>query len=379
MKILLIGEYSRLHNSLKEGLTALGHEVILVSDTDQFKNYPSDFPVSSEIKKKKWGRLLGKAVYRLTGIDIFAREREKKILKILPELKDFDIIQFINQNPFGLPDQITSEINLQLIKQNKKAFLLACGEDSHTVDYYSRDLMKYSSLTALLEQPELEKEFAYSLNYLSPGCKKNFEDLTRQIQAIIPTDFDYVIPYQNHPLSTDVIPNPVNVDKIKYGPMKMKDKIHIFHGINRSSFYKKGSHIILNVLKEIENKYPDKVIIHLTENLPYKKYIEVYGNSHIFIDQVYSYDQGYNALEAMAAGKCVFTGGETEWLEFYKPEKQVLVNALPDEKKLFKQMESLILNPDKILEIGRNARIFIEKEHHYLKIAKIYLDTWNKA
>ena len=37
MKILLIGEFSRLHNSLKEGLLALGHEVVLVNNGDGFK------------------------------------------------------------------------------------------------------------------------------------------------------------------------------------------------------------------------------------------------------------------------------------------------------------------------------------------------------
>jgi len=34
MKILLIGEYSRLHNSLKEGLEKNGHNVTLVGSGD---------------------------------------------------------------------------------------------------------------------------------------------------------------------------------------------------------------------------------------------------------------------------------------------------------------------------------------------------------
>ena len=42
MKILLVGEYSRLHNSLKEGLVELGHEVTIISTGDYFKDYPSD-------------------------------------------------------------------------------------------------------------------------------------------------------------------------------------------------------------------------------------------------------------------------------------------------------------------------------------------------
>ena len=49
MKILLIGEYSRLHNSLKEGLEKLGNEVTILGFKDGFKDYPVDFPLV-----KKW-------------------------------------------------------------------------------------------------------------------------------------------------------------------------------------------------------------------------------------------------------------------------------------------------------------------------------------
>jgi len=38
MRILLVGEYSRLHNSLKEGLVKIGHDVFLLSRGDGFKN-----------------------------------------------------------------------------------------------------------------------------------------------------------------------------------------------------------------------------------------------------------------------------------------------------------------------------------------------------
>ena len=44
MKILLIGEYSNLHNSLKQGLQKNGFEVTLLSTGDGFKNFDSDIP-----------------------------------------------------------------------------------------------------------------------------------------------------------------------------------------------------------------------------------------------------------------------------------------------------------------------------------------------
>ena len=39
MKILLLGEYSNLHNSLKQALLNMGHEVLLVGNGDGFKKY----------------------------------------------------------------------------------------------------------------------------------------------------------------------------------------------------------------------------------------------------------------------------------------------------------------------------------------------------
>ena len=49
MKILLIGEYSRLHNSLKEGLESLNHEVTIVGTGDKFKNFPVDISIAPKI------------------------------------------------------------------------------------------------------------------------------------------------------------------------------------------------------------------------------------------------------------------------------------------------------------------------------------------
>ncbi len=56
----------------------------------------------------------------------------------------------------------------------------------------------------------------------------------------------------------------------------------------------------------------------------------------------------------------------------------VAINALPDAQKIADEIEKLILNPEKITEIGKNARAFIEKEHHYINIAEKYISTWNK-
>ena len=69
MNILLVGEYSRLHNSLKEGLQQLGHHVVIMGFKDGFKDYPIDLPL-----EQKWNTSYSKKIkvllYKLTGFNI---------------------------------------------------------------------------------------------------------------------------------------------------------------------------------------------------------------------------------------------------------------------------------------------------------------------
>ena len=121
----------------------------------------------------------------------------------------------------------------------------------------------------------------------------------------------------------------------------------------------------------------DTIEICIAENLPYQNYIYKYNQAHIILDQVYGFDQGYNALEAMAKGKVVFTGAETEFEKLYNLTEKVAINALPDVESLVKELSFLIENPNEIIEIGKRARKFIEKEHHYIASAQKYLNKWN--
>ncbi|MEY2922393.1 MAG: hypothetical protein RL108_1015, partial [Bacteroidota bacterium] len=50
MKILLLGEFSGLHNNLKDGLIDLGHEVVIASAQDGFKKIPVDINFESNYR-----------------------------------------------------------------------------------------------------------------------------------------------------------------------------------------------------------------------------------------------------------------------------------------------------------------------------------------
>lgn len=377
MKILLVGEYSRLHNSLKEGLLALDHEVTLVSTGDHFKKFPSDI-----LFKRKYNSGIFKKIkvgfYKLFGVDVTSISLRNQFFQQKEKFKDYDVVQLINESSFGIEPKYEKEIITYLKNNNKNLFLLSCGTDYVSVKYAFEKKFKYSILTPFFDGKVSEKDFAPVLKYLKPEYKDLHQFVFKSVDGVVASDLDYDIPLQGHEKYLELIPNPVNVEKLEYHLMSTREKIIIFHGINRGNYFKKGNDYFETALIEIQKKYPTKVKIVTVENVPYSEYISSYNSAHIILDQVFAYDQGYNALEAMAKGKVVFTGAETEFLKRYNlKEDEVCINALPDVDGLVSKLSWLIENPEKIQEIGKNARLFIEREHNYISIAKKYLQVWN--
>ena len=379
MRILLVGEFSRLHNSLKEGLVQQGHDVVLLGTGDGFKNFPSDISITLPLFSKPYFRTIAKVFDKLLNIQLIELEYYFKLKKIIPTLKDFDVVQLINEQSLKTSPKHEIQLVSQLLKQNKKVFLLSCGIDYLSVKYALDKKFKYSILTPYFEDESLKKQYRFILEHVSAPYKKLHEFLFSKIKGVIASDFDYHIPLQGNSKYLGLIPNPINTDKIQYKPLKILDKIVIFHGINRMNYTKKGNRFFEEALDVIKEKYKSKIEIIVAENLPYNDYVKAFDGCHILLDQAYAYDQGYNALEAMAKGKVVFTGAEKEWLDYYNlKENSVAINALPNTNDIVSKLEWLIENPDEILKISKNARAFIEKEHHYIRISEQYLKTWSK-
>ena len=51
MKILLVGESSLLHNTLKKGLVELGHQVTLMSEGNDWHNSPPDIDLRRNMER----------------------------------------------------------------------------------------------------------------------------------------------------------------------------------------------------------------------------------------------------------------------------------------------------------------------------------------
>lgn len=378
MKILLLGEYSRLHNSLKEGLIALGHEVIIVSNGDGFKNYPSDYSIKPIWSYSKIGNFFRQIIFRITKFDFQKIEQGIRFYFLLNKLKGFDFVQLINERPIKTTAKFELYLLKKIFKNNNKVFLLSCGIDYLLVKSLLEKKIPKSILNPYFEDKSVKNSYQFVFEYMQKSHFKVHDFVYQNSLGIIASDMDYFLPMNNDPKFIELIPNPINTEIIKTTKKIQNPKIVIFLGINQWNSIQKGIVFFEKALTIIKEKYVDKIEIIITKNIPYQEYKSIYDKANILLDQCYAYDQGYNALEAMARGKVVFTGAEKEFLERYNlQEDEVAINAKPDVDYLVEKLSMLIENPKKITEIGKNARAFIEKEHDYILVAKKYLSTWN--
>ncbi|RZJ29958.1 MAG: glycosyltransferase family 1 protein [Flavobacterium sp.] len=379
MRILLIGEYSRLHNSLKEALLLAGHEVTIVGNGDGFKSFPVDLNIDAKFSKSRIPNVFRQVVYRVFNYDFARIEYGIRFKRILPTLKNYDIVQLISETPIQTSINFEYRLLKQLRAQNKKMVMLCSGTDTIFMQAVADKKFRYSLFDPYLKDNSTVFEYRQALQSLTPKYKNHYRKMLPLISGVIATDIDYKIAIDGKPESLGMIPNPVNIDAISFAPNDSSEKIVIFHGINRWNYNKKGNVFFEKAAEIIKAKYPEKVEVITAENLPYSQYITLYNRAHIVLDQVYAYDQGYNALEAMATGKVVFTGAEPEFENYYGLNERVAINALPDVDAIVDELSALIENPAEIAAIGKRARAFIEKEHDYRKIAAKYLGIWSKS
>jgi glycosyltransferase involved in cell wall biosynthesis len=296
---------------------------------------------------------------------------------LLPKLVQFDHVQLINSDAIETFPFMSRFLYKKLFKKIKSRSLLVCGDESPVIAFLLKNELKYSILTPYFNDNSLKKHFQYTLKYHLKSYYKTFHWLNQNCQNLITSDLDYYIPMQKMGFVAPLIANPINTDLITYIENPIQDKVIIFLGINRGSYIKKGIVFFEKALEIIQKKYTQRIEIIISENLPYERYISHYNKAHIVLDQVYAFDQGYNALEAMAKGKVVFTGAENEFIAHYDlVENEVCINALPNENDIAEKLSFLIENPEKIITISNKARNFIEKEHDYKTIAEQYAIIW---
>ena len=378
MKILLLGEYSNVHWTLACALRRLGHEVTVVSNGDEWKGYPSD--ISLIRRPGRWGRL----VYLL------------RVLLLLPKLRSYDVVQLINPVHFiDLKAERGVRIYDYLRRHSKRVFLGAFGYDYYYVyDSVVRRTLRYCDFYTPTREVHHEWNTANEHDWLHTYKKDASIHVAETCDGIISGLYEYDVAYRPYfPDKTTFIPMPIDVvDETKTKTShpdgdsslftlhsSLQDKLRFFIGINRSRTMLKGTEIMCRALERIVEKYPERAVMVKAESVPFAQYKEMMLSSDVLLDQLYSYTPAMNALQAMSQGLIVVSGGEEENYEILgETELRPIINVQPDEEDVYRQLEWLVLHPERIAQLKRDSIEYIRRHHDSLKVAQRYLEAWSK-
>ncbi len=243
MKILLIGEYSNVHNTLAEGLRFLGHEVMVISNGDFWKNYPRDIDVSR--KAGKFG-----------GIQLMF-----KLWSLLPKMRGYDVVQLVNPIFFEIKAEQLFFFYRYLRRHNKKVFLCAFGMDYYWVhECIEKMPLRYSDFNFGDKLREDHVAMVERRDWMGTAKEQLNRMIAEDCDGIIAGLYEYWACYQPlFPDKTIFIPFPIRPNN---GPMvgeTVHQPLRIFIGIscNRSAY--KGTDVMLAAAQAVKRAYtPDK-------------------------------------------------------------------------------------------------------------------------
>lgn len=363
MRILFVGDYSNLHATLAAELKKRGHIADVLSDKCGYLNSHSDI----YLKREKG--ISGSIKYLY---DIFS---------LLPSLKDYDAVQFINPNFFNLKPGKIKYFFDRLREQNGATYLTMAGNDYFFCKAcLEGKLFRFSEFKTGDQFTEFHKSDPNHLygwtSYANRKWNEYFYDKIDGAMSVLP-EYDMVarevIPekttFTNLPIDLNALPSP---------EFKTADPVRIFIGIRSGMEIQKGANRLLSIAKEIEKDMPEKIVVERVSDVPFSEFVHRLHNSDIVLDQLYSYSPATTALLAMALGKVAATGAQSEYYEYIgNPEIKPIFSLSPFDEDIKQRLIYLIENPSEIISMGRASRELVEKNNDVMKVADKFLARWN--
>lgn len=363
MKILLIGEYSNVHCTLARGLRRLGHTVTVASGGDGWKNYPRDIDLSHRLTP--WGHLS------------FAL----RLLWALPRLRGYDIVQIINPVFFEMRARPHRVLLDYLRRHNGRLVLGAFGMDYYWVQV-NRDIrpMRYSDFN-IGPRPRTDAvALADASVWIGTCAERLCRHAAARADAIVAGLYEYWVTYRLAEggalaAKTTYIPFPVCMP----GPTSVTassstaSPLKIFVGISKGRSEYKGTDIMLRAARRLQQAYPARVRLLVSEGVPFERYRQMMDGSDVILDQLYSYTPAMNALLAMSKGIICVGGGEPEHYDLLgEHELCPIVNVEPSEQSVYSALENLVLHPECIPELKHQSIEYVRRHHDVSRVARAY-------
>lgn len=369
LRILLIGDASNCHQCLATGLRRLGHKVTVASAGSGWMKTNRDIDISRPVKGKLGGLALWAKLHTTLG----------------GKLKGFDVVSLSSPGFVELRPERTAAVFDKLVRDNGHVFMTLLETDSYYVEECLKPdgVLRYNEwmvngrLSPLaLARPEWLRQWqSAELRELARHIYDNIAGAT----AVL---FEYWLTGRQHIPESRLgyIGIPIDTEAIKpVATSRYIDKVRILLGRHRDRKIEKGTDILEQAAREVISRHPDKSELTIIENIPYAQYLKRIGESHIMLDQLYSYTPATNALLGMAKGLSVVTGGEPDFYDFIgEHENHPIVNASIDYSELVENIERTVLEKDLLAVRGERSRQFVVKHNDCVTVARRAIDFWTR-
>lgn len=371
MKILLIGEASFLHNTLKKGLVERGHRVTTMSDGNGWHDAPRDIDLRRD---GRWGKLGGlRVVWQL--------------LRHLPQLCGNDVVQIHNYQFVPLMYRWNTLL-LRFLKLTNRCVVKGCfGDDPQIFRRQAQGVPAYSDTfwSGQLQNAELHRDRIAEV--VEHGAEASWRKTTRMADALVACLYEYWLDYNEPPYAAKLhyIPLPMECEEMVrwcdgemvkcVGNDTPSHHLTIIIGLQPKRDFMKGAMKIATFVEEVARRHPGRVQIKYVEGVPYDEYQRMLAEADVLVDQLYSYTPSMNSLAAMARGTVVIGGGEEEYYEFIGEKTlRPIINVRPDasDEENIATIERALFTDGTLERMRHESIAFVRKYHDYRRVAEQY-------
>ncbi len=374
MRILLFGEYSNVHHTLCEALRRTGHEVLLVSDGDGWKDYPRDIDLRRRYEGP-WGSLLYLS----------------KLFSMLLRLRGFDVVQLINPHFLDLKPRWNRWMTSYLKRHNRILSLGCFGDDYYVVSRMQEpDFMEYTDFHChgkAIDHPVNRERIE---RWCNAERQKTTSDAVAAADVLMAGLYEYYKVYDIEPFRKKLhyMPFPIETveDNSVLNPVPDHQKVRILFATQKKRAQMKGTDQIAPLLQRLAKEHPAEIDLRTIESVPFEQYQQEVKAADVVVDQLYSYTPAMGALEAMRQGKVVISGYEPEYAHFlaqYEGEGEEpsivpgIINLRPyaDEEN-YCILEESLLDKQKIARLSAGSQAYVAKYHEAEMVAQRCVSIW---
>lgn len=371
MKILLVGECSHLHNTLKRGLQQLGHDVAIMSDGNGWHDSPRDINLR---RPERWGKLGGLCVLW-------------HILKSLPRLCGNDIVQLTGYTFIPLMARWNRWLFLFLRIANRRVVKGCFSDDPQIFLMQSRGVPAYSDTYWNGCEQNAEANRQRIAEHMRSQYQKCWHTVSCKSDALVACLYEYYLCYDTDMFHNRLhyIPLPMEmpsevvgsgIDKdVEKNQSALSTPIQVLVGLQPHREFMKGAMCIARFVEAVARRHPGSVEIKYVEGVPYDEYMRMLDAADVLVDQFYSYTPSMNSLAAMARGTVVIGGGEEEYYAFIgEPRLRPIINVSPEMSDVENEaaIERVFFTKNALARMSRESVEFVAKYHDFRRVAEAY-------